>query len=331
MATDSRIDIYLYNTKGEETTASRAKFFFVYENGKYVTEGEFDRVSDSVGIKEDLILQAISEFEAGITPVEQELDEIAKAKEAVDELAEALSFEIQEESPELAEELREAILEERLSEDLLKEIISDHLEEKIKRRIPATIEKQDKEIVTRRIVGGIRVSADIEKFYFTFQKPVEWYSSDYLELVAFMKDQLQEAVSAIMDMAATIDKDAIIFRLTYDKKINGQFFNEGFGPSRAMMAGASGDVISERIFDDLMLDEGFSDSYKKYLKITDDNTLHLTGFTLENLHTVNQEVDKDYQPVGVFQSSQLEIVYEDEEPKKKRHKKKKAKKKGKKK
>lgn len=259
---------------------SKAKRFYVYdEHGNLIIKGEFPAISWSVADKEEAVLEVLTQyyFEISERTTTSELEEAIEEVDTVEQMFLDLLNEVSKTEPKLAKQMYQEYIADKMYRDVQIEFLQEELDRRIQERLPATITVVEKEIFAKRL----NVRADLEKFYFTFEKPVDWTDRDYRSLMDFISIQMKDVTRIIMDDMAQRGEDRMILRLTFDQVRNGIRKHEGIGPSRTAPRPAkdTSDLI-DLLWDDLMAPQ-LEGKWAEYMKGLP--SVQITGFTLENI------------------------------------------------
>lgn len=284
MAKADNFDIEFFDSSGEYSSLSRAKSFVISYQPKgarapsYVI-GVFPRVSDSVFEKEVYYLdQLTSKF---LGDDKEPYDDFASAKEYLKQkeqmldIAQGVIEQIEEDDPEMALDLEMLYREELLRSDLQKEYMEDLLK--------ATFEEEEKEIHSK-VLGP----ALIQNFYYVFSDPYEMKGPNYEKVSDFMKVQFRDSIAAIIDEAAVRGADLFSLKINYSFNIGKTSFTDVIPFPRLDVAGKTGSEIADELIE---FAEGTPNMEKKFAdylkKDTRGDALKITGYTLENLYSMN--------------------------------------------
>lgn len=255
------LKLYLRSASGSFATWSKAKSFEIRRDGVLLYYDEFDYVSFSKSLKEEIVNEAIRDIfieDRGEPEVPEELEDQAKEQE---KLSNEMLFDLLEilktEDPQTYTELTGEVT-----------------------KLPGIKYRQEPFDVFSQIFEEYLIG---EKIWGTLDEPISISSPDLTSLGNIINANLKPYMIDAYNMAQSGD-NLMILRVTYQsKKKAGKKVSlelSGFSLRRR-------EIMSEKEFIEYieeMIAE-FKKAWQGYLKEAFNNTIEITGFTLENVIT----------------------------------------------
>lgn len=272
------VTIELRDSKGRYSTISKAKYLYLYVDGKFQLFDEFPKVNMSASDKFLIVGEYAKEFylakpePKAKKPKKKPTKKRASLKKKVEP-----KKRIDEEFPEE--------FDDELSRDLYKDLLKE-----IEEEAPPKLKFKKDGIEVKTITAVLFDShATIEKFHSALKEPVV-INLDNLDIMKLYleKELLEKFKKHYYDSTPGIDM--FIPRITYNsyKKKDGRIVKELQGVGEGRTAIRNWNDLERTIKE--MLIPRVLESFNRYLSTKENQGIELTGITLENLvNTIGPE------------------------------------------